>query len=176
MINATQKKLYAAVYMFTDKTILEALIKAKKERGVDVQIITDKISYGGLFGKAEELVKAGVATFVYNPSQATYNAFLHSNAIMHNKFALFDKTIWTGSFNWTRSASSRNKENVIVIYNNQVVHDTYLKQFESLKEECISFKSLPARSAKLYDYSIQLLQKIQRSTKTLETILNNCHA
>jgi cardiolipin hydrolase len=34
---------------------------------------------------------------------------------MHHKFALFDgKRLLTGSFNWTRSASEQNEENMIV--------------------------------------------------------------
>ena len=34
---------------------------------------------------------------------------------MHHKFALFDgRRLMTGSFNWTRSASEQNEENLIV--------------------------------------------------------------
>jgi phosphatidylserine/phosphatidylglycerophosphate/cardiolipin synthase-like enzyme len=36
-------------------------------------------------------------------------------AHMHHKFALFDgKRLMSGSFNWTRSASEQNEENLIV--------------------------------------------------------------
>lgn len=177
-INSAQKSIYAAVYMITDKTIADALIKAKVERNVDVQIITDKISvtgpgWGGMWGKADSLALGGVPTFVYTPGKETYSAFFKSNAIMHNKFALFDKTIWTGSFNWTRSASSRNKENVIIIYNDQRMYETYLAQFEKLKTECVVCTSLPQKSARMYEYSAHLINKIARSINLFNRTLKN---
>ena len=135
-IDATQKKIYAAVYMITDKTIVTALVKAKQERGVDVQIITDAISLGSSYGKAESLAQQGITVFMYKPSVSLYNPFFKTNAIMHHKFALFDTMIWTGSFNWTRSADTRNKENVVAIYDDLATYNHYLQHFEVLKKEC----------------------------------------
>ncbi len=179
-IKNTKETIYIAVYMITDKTLADELIKAK-ERGVDVQVITDKISvtgpgWGGMWGKADTLAQAGIPTFVYNPSKATYNAFFKSNAIMHNKFAIFDKTIWTGSFNWTRSASSRNKENVIIIYENQRIYETYLAQFEALKNECLPCNKLPQKSVRLYEYSTHLMNKIARAIKLFNRTLKDLRA
>lgn len=180
-INNAKKTIYAAVYMITDKTVADALIKAKIERKVDVQIITDKISvkglgWGGTWGKADSLAQGGVPTFIYTPGEATYSAYFKSNAIMHNKFALFDKTIWTGSFNWTRSASSRNKENVIIVYNDQPMYETYLAQFEKLKTECVPCNSLQKKSIHLYKYSAYLMNKIARSIKQFNRTLKELRA
>ncbi len=51
---------------------------------------------------------------------------------MHHKFALFDgRLLLNGSFNWTRSASTSNEENLLVIDNAQLV-GSYLAEFEEL--------------------------------------------
>ena len=47
---------------------------------------------------------------------------------MHHKFAVIDKrVVLTGSFNWTRSASGRNYENIMITSNRAVVkqYDEY---------------------------------------------------
>jgi mitochondrial cardiolipin hydrolase len=138
LINSAQKKIYAAVYMITDKTIAQALIKAKN-RGIDVQIITDKISKESIYGKAFFLKSGGICVSVFNPPESTYNSFLNNSSIMHNKFALIDGTLWTGSFNWTQSASQRNQENVILTDEKDVCNK-YEKQFEKLKKQCYEIR------------------------------------
>ena len=51
---------------------------------------------------------------------------------MHDKFAVFDNhSIITGSFNWTRSASKYNQENLI-LNRNKIVIKAFKNEFESL--------------------------------------------
>jgi phosphatidylserine/phosphatidylglycerophosphate/cardiolipin synthase-like enzyme len=51
---------------------------------------------------------------------------------MHHKFALFDKEcLINGSFNWTRSASTKNEENITLLYDNNLV-SAFNGTFESL--------------------------------------------
>jgi phosphatidylserine/phosphatidylglycerophosphate/cardiolipin synthase-like enzyme len=51
---------------------------------------------------------------------------------MHHKFALFDgQLLLNGSFNWTRSASLNNEENLLVT-DNVVLVRSYQQQFELL--------------------------------------------
>jgi phosphatidylserine/phosphatidylglycerophosphate/cardiolipin synthase-like enzyme len=51
---------------------------------------------------------------------------------MHHKFALFDdRILLNGSFNWTRSASDFNQENLLVIDHPPLVAD-YVREFEGL--------------------------------------------
>ena len=53
-------------------------------------------------------------------------------AHMHHKFALFDgQRLMTGSFNWTRSASEQNEENLIVTTDRSLVV-AFASRFESL--------------------------------------------
>ena len=51
---------------------------------------------------------------------------------MHHKFALFDgRLLLNGSFNWTRSASTSNEENLLVIDHPQLV-SSYAREFDEL--------------------------------------------
>jgi phosphatidylserine/phosphatidylglycerophosphate/cardiolipin synthase-like enzyme len=55
---------------------------------------------------------------------------------MHHKFALFDQaTLINDSFNWTRSASIKNEENITVLFEKHLVN-AFHKTFESLWTEC----------------------------------------
>ncbi|MFH1831705.1 MAG: phospholipase D-like domain-containing protein [bacterium] len=131
MINGAQKKIHAAVYMITDKHIADALINAKK-RGVDVQVVTDKISVDSSYGKGAYMRGNGVQVFEYH-SHDTSKGFGGSEPLMHNKFAIIDGTTWTGSFNWTKSAQ-RNQENVIIL-DDKDVGEKYDARFFELKTQ-----------------------------------------
>ncbi len=136
-INGTSHKIQAAVYIITDKSIAQALINAKK-RGVKVELVTDKSCLTSLSGKIALLKSNNIEIFVFLPSFS--NKF--TCPLMHNKFAIFDmdgkekQWIWTGSYNWTDTASKVNQENVIVT-NDKKVCDQYKKQFELLKKACV---------------------------------------
>lgn len=131
-INAAQTRIYAAVYMLTDKRIAQALIDAKN-RGVDVQIVTDQATSESPYGKAGLLKENNVETNVFFTVSPHFNNF---NPLMHHKFAIIDNHVWTGSFNWTVSANSKNQENVIYTDEKEVC-DKYLAQFEKLKQRCL---------------------------------------
>jgi mitochondrial cardiolipin hydrolase len=69
-----------------------------------VRIITDDEKSHDLGSDIDRLRAAGISS-----KMDVGNA-----AHMHHKFALFDgKRLMTGSFNWTRSASEQNEENLI---------------------------------------------------------------
>ena len=51
---------------------------------------------------------------------------------MHHKFAIADTDLLlTGSYNWTRSASTENNENVVVSNNARLV-SSFQKEFDRL--------------------------------------------
>ncbi len=146
LIKSAKHTIYAAVYMITDKHIVKALIKAKDKHNVDVQVITDKISMEGMYSKGTMLVDAGIDVFVFDAEKkvkknlrkkdtSNRSFFFKPSAIMHNKFAVIDDQVWTGSFNWTQSANQYNQENVIVT-DEQDICDKYEDHFEVLKERC----------------------------------------
>lgn len=137
MINAENKSIHGAMYMFTDKKVAQALINAKK-RGVDVQMILDQISMIGC-GKGTLLQEQSVPVFVHR-TQA-FNPY--TMALMHHKFFVFGcnkdnkSLLWTGSWNSTLRATAHNDENVIVLDDEQLVAQ-YLENFFKLQARLLA--------------------------------------
>ena len=115
LIDAEQKSIHGAIYMFTDKKIAQALINAQK-RGVEVQIIIDQISMSSC-GKGKFLQENGVPVYVHRTED--FNPY--RMALMHHKFFIFESNkddtsfLWTGSWNCTLRATAHNDENVILL-------------------------------------------------------------
>lgn len=139
LLDGAKKTIYAAVYMITDKTIAEALTRAKRDRKIDVQVITDKITVTSIFGKGNFLAEQGIKVWFFNPQPKTTptenTPFYMAPAIMHHKFALIDNQLWNGSFNWTRAANQKNHENVVLTDDRELVN-SFKQQFEQLKMIC----------------------------------------
>jgi phosphatidylserine/phosphatidylglycerophosphate/cardiolipin synthase-like enzyme len=137
-INESKKRIYAAIYNFTDKDVAQALIDAKKNKGIDIQVVTDQSCLQSEHGKIELLKENGIEVFVFKPRQGRQlrSSGKNFNEIMHNKFALFDNKVWTGSYNWTISAKRKNRENVLCNDEKDVCKQ-YEKEFESLKRKCV---------------------------------------
>lgn len=96
------KKIDIAVYSITNQNIVDAIINAK-ERGAKIKVITDRLQSKGKHSLIDEIKNAGIPVVINS-----------GHKIMHNKFAVFDdKSIVTGSYNWTNNASNSNAENCI---------------------------------------------------------------
>ena len=92
------------VFTITDDRITTAILEAHA-RGVAVRVLTDDEKSHDLGSDIDRLRAAGI------PCKMDVGNAAH----MHHKFALFDgRRLMTGSFNWTRSASEQNEENLIV--------------------------------------------------------------
>ena len=108
------------VFTITDDRITRAILEAARRR-VRVRILTDDDKSHDRGSDVEELVRAGI------PLRTD-----RSDAHMHHKFALFDRrTLLTGSYNWTRSASRDNQENFIVTDDARLV-ESFSNAFERL--------------------------------------------
>ncbi|MFV1984811.1 MAG: phospholipase D-like domain-containing protein, partial [Thiohalomonadales bacterium] len=84
-------------------------------------IITDNDKSMDLGSDIERLAHLGVAV-------KTDNTDYH----MHHKFAVFDnKILLTGSYNWTRSATLYNQENLLTTHDRKLVSE-YSNEFERL--------------------------------------------
>ncbi len=108
------------VFTVTDNRISRELLACHR-RGVAVRLITDDTKTldpgSDVFSFREE----GIPVVVDE-----------SPAHMHHKFAVFDRrVVATGSFNWTRSASEENQENLVVCDHPPLV-SRFLEEFEHL--------------------------------------------
>ena len=121
-IESAQHDIRLMGYSFTSPEVVGALVRAK-HRGVDVKIVLDEKGNRSKTSLAamNVVVNAGIP--------------LRTNghyAIMHDKVIIVDNhTVEAGSFNYTRSAASRNSENVLVINEVPEVAQTYLQHWQS---------------------------------------------
>lgn len=132
-IDAAKQELLVAVYAFTSDDLAAALAQAKT-RGVAVQVIVDREfdrSNDNSKSKFLEANKipvrriAGVAAKLGDKDAG----------LMHQKFAIIDRrVVFTGSYNWTHSAESRNDENLLFFRDAGPLADEYRKAFMRLWE------------------------------------------
>lgn len=110
-IDKAIESLDVAMYSFNDIDIAWSVVNAKN-RGVKVRIFLDSKEITAEHSKSRFLINEGVE-----------NIRISSNkGLMHNKFVIIDnKTVITGSYNWTASAGERNDENILVINDEKTV-------------------------------------------------------
>lgn len=97
--------IYMQGYSFTSSPIGRALVKAH-ERGVKVAVILDKSNF--------DCSHFSYVSYLLRHHVPIWNDFLPN--IAHNKVMIFDeRTVETGSFNYTKSAQYYNTENVVFI-------------------------------------------------------------
>jgi phosphatidylserine/phosphatidylglycerophosphate/cardiolipin synthase-like enzyme len=120
LYDGAEKYIHLAIYSLTKDEFAEALTRAHK-RGVEVKVLIDRIQAAGRYADDEKLEKAGVELRRSKGS-----------GLMHNKFAIIDGIIiYTGSYNHTDNATTKNDENYIIIKDNDIA-ETYEKQFQKL--------------------------------------------
>jgi phosphatidylserine/phosphatidylglycerophosphate/cardiolipin synthase-like enzyme len=124
-IHGARDRVQVQAYLFTDRRIARALFAALR-RGVAVEVIGDAAQQrtGGLPWLAA-LARAGARVYLED-----------SPAASHNKIVIVDgggtgASVITGSYNFTRSARTRNAENVVVISGNRGITDRFVRNFEA---------------------------------------------
>ncbi|XP_032896662.1 mitochondrial cardiolipin hydrolase [Amblyraja radiata] len=113
------------VCVFTISSLdLSGSVLVAYERGVRVRVITDSDYMALASSQVGTFRKAGIE--VRHDQDTNY---------MHHKFALIDGSILiTGSLNWSAQAIFRNKENVIIIKDADIVK-AFTEEFERLWNE-----------------------------------------
>jgi phosphatidylserine/phosphatidylglycerophosphate/cardiolipin synthase-like enzyme len=121
-----------AAYSFTSPVVAKALLNAKK-RGVDVRIVVDE---NGNKSKAS----LAALNLMVNASIPTRT--ISRYAIHHDKYMVIDKrTVQTGSFNYSKAASTSNSENVLVVWNNPDLALSYLKHWQDRFDQGKPYKA-----------------------------------
>ena len=108
------------VFTITDDNIRNAILAAW-ERGLAMRIITDDEKIEDPGNDIRQLHRAGIPVAIDT-----------SNERMHHKFAVFDRDwLASGSFNWTRTATRANYENLVVTRSPRLVA-AFNDEFERL--------------------------------------------
>ncbi len=134
-IGRCRERLDVCVFTITDDRISGALVDAAR-RGVAVRVISDNDKAADRGSDIDRLAGTGTPgrSGARGGSRASAIAVRvdRSDAHMHHKFAVFDGgTLATGSFNWTRSASSENAENLIFTSDPGLI-TAFVAEFEKL--------------------------------------------
>jgi cardiolipin hydrolase len=119
-IETATEKLHICVFTISDDSITNSLLTAHK-KGVQIKLITDNDKSLDMGSDVEQLARAGIAVKM----DTTPNH-------MHHKFMVSDqRSLVTGSYNWTLSAAKYNHENIILTREASVVK-SFAQQFDQL--------------------------------------------
>ncbi len=115
-----RQHLDVCVYTIADDRLSDAIL-ACHQRGVAVRLISDNDKKFDDGSDVRALREAGIPVRVDDQPHH-----------MHHKFALFDRRVLAnGSFNWTRSASRYNEENLVISDDARLV-DAFARRFDTL--------------------------------------------
>lgn len=123
LMKQATKTLDICVFTITDERLALDILNCHL-RGVKVRIITDDEKLNDHGSEISKLKAAGIPVKID-----------HSRYHMHHKFGIIDsRIIFTGSFNWTYTASKHNQENLLITTNFDIVKQ-YREQYEVLWNE-----------------------------------------
>jgi phosphatidylserine/phosphatidylglycerophosphate/cardiolipin synthase-like enzyme len=132
-IEKAQKELLIAVYAFTNDEIARAVAQAKK-RGVSVQIVLDR-EFDAVNERSQGRFLEGHKIPLKRISGMKPAVPEKEPGLMHQKFSVIDrKIVFTGSYNWTRSADNSNDENLLWFRDAGPLAEEYRKVFFQLWE------------------------------------------
>ena len=123
LMRGCRDTLDICVFTIADDRLTEAILDCHA-RGVQVRVVSDNDKQHDSGSDIDRLRARGVQVRVDDaPSH------------MHHKFALFDgRLLLNGSFNWTRSATEKNDENLVVTDDANLVR-VFGLQFEKLWQQ-----------------------------------------
>jgi phosphatidylserine/phosphatidylglycerophosphate/cardiolipin synthase-like enzyme len=128
VIDGARATIEVAAYSFTSRPVASALLRAR-DRGVTVRIVADRSQRTARYTSVRYLARQGVPVRI----DSRYS-------IMHDKFLIVDeRTVETGSFNYTRAAALRNAENVVVLVDAPAVAAAYAREWQRLWAESAPF-------------------------------------
>lgn len=110
LFRAARTSVDVCVFTITDDRISDAMIQSHR-RGVKIRIVTDNDKCFDPGSDIERFCASGLPV----RKDRTPNH-------MHHKFAIFDgRVLLSGSYNWTRSASQHNEENLLLTSEKRLV-------------------------------------------------------
>ncbi len=138
-IDNAELNVSVAAYSFSSKPIGTALYRAVK-RGVFVRVLLDKSQPTAHYSMVNELQEGGLAVRIDR-----------REAIMHMKTIVIDsKLVITGSYNFTKSAETRNAEILLFIISPAIAEQTlknWFKHWNHAKPYSVKYVSHPNDNA-----------------------------
>jgi phosphatidylserine/phosphatidylglycerophosphate/cardiolipin synthase-like enzyme len=121
-LGAARHLVQVLAYSFTSKPIAQALVDAKL-RGVHVEIVLDHSNETEAYSDLHFFLEQGLIPLIDA-----------HHAIAHNKVMIIDnRTLITGSFNFTHNAEADNAENLLVLKGHPELLRAYRQNFAEHK-------------------------------------------
>lgn len=119
VINKANQSIYFMTFSFTDEDIVDSILF--KNKNIVIKGIFETMQAGSEYSQYERLKEFGLDVIKDK-----------NKANMHHKVFIIDnKIVITGSFNPTESADTRNDENLLIIYDEEIAKK-YLQEFEKI--------------------------------------------
>ena len=123
VIQQAQSSIYFLAFTFTDDDLAAAIVD-RYRHGVEVAGVIESRNINNAGSDYEAMKAAGINVL---PDGNPY--------IMHNKVIIIDEAIVvTGSYNFSRSASGSNDENLLIIHSPDLAA-RYLEEFEKIQQQ-----------------------------------------
>ncbi len=120
-----RKEVLVQAYSFSCPDIAKALIDAAARR-VKVIVLLDRSNEEETYSGLGDLQNHGIEVWIDA-----------SHAIAHNKVMVIDqRTVITGSFNFTRQAENNNAENLLILRHHHDLAVLYRTNFHTHREHC----------------------------------------
>ncbi|MDR2240332.1 MAG: phospholipase D family protein [Zoogloeaceae bacterium] len=159
-LRGARRSIHVQAYVFTSRALATALIRAKG-RGVRVEMLADREQTArGINSQIPRLVAAGIPVALEVRYAAAHNKILlidadeagetegaegAERAEGADKFDKAGGAIITGSYNFTRSAQTRNAENVVILRGDPALLRAYFANWQRHRAEALPYaEALPA--------------------------------
>ena len=123
-ILSAKKSIKIAMAWFTNYDIFKVIKHKLESSNVEIVLVTnnDLINNGGYCLNFNELIDAGMKIYLYEYPD-----------IINHKFCIVDEElVMTGSYNWTLFAEVVNRENLLIIRDDEKVIDYYNNEFDNI--------------------------------------------
>jgi phosphatidylserine/phosphatidylglycerophosphate/cardiolipin synthase-like enzyme len=130
IIDNSKQSLDIAIYGYDELPPITAALKRAKTRGVNIRFIYDKN-----YDEAKDFYKDNsiISQFASISTNDKTSSKTLSNMIMHNKFIISDeKTVYTGSMNFSPTGTSGYDVNDVIIINSKEIANLYKTEFEQM--------------------------------------------
>ena len=123
-IISAKKSIKIAMAWFTNFEIFKVIKHKLENSDVEIILVTnnDLINNGGYCLDLNELIHSGLMVFLYEYPE-----------MLHHKFCIIDdEVVMTGSYNWTFFSEVVNRENMLIIKNNERLINDFTKEFNHI--------------------------------------------
>lgn len=134
-IISAKKSIKIAMAWFTNFDIFRVIKHKLESSDVEITLVTnnDLINNGGYCLNLNELLCVGLKMYLYEYPD-----------MLHHKFCIIDdKLVMTGSYNWTFFSEAVNRENMLIIKDDDIVIESFINEFNYIINGRFAIDKMP---------------------------------